>query len=298
MSLIWWDTQTMSAARGGGGELRWSYSTAAAVVELPALEAVYGSPHESGPGVWSWHARSMTTGGMSFHQVTLIDLTGQWPADEPAPGRALPSQARSALVESRGAVSAAAPLFGRLGRLRLPSGASVLVSRHGDEPDDEGATLIELGGDVVVVLRWDSPDVAELSLHIRPKGAPTGEWPYGSEAAVRYDPAADRLVVIPAPAGRHSECCPGEDERLVRWWTDVGADDVIAIVDLLAGLHRADWCSLGDGMLLWRGGIDNRRRAIVELVTDAVLAHEVRGDLRDFDTAAFATIEIGLSPAS
>ncbi len=155
--------------------------------------------------------------------------------------------------------------------------------------------FVELDDGVMVLLEMDpeTPNLVDLSLHWRNSLSPVGQWPYYCEASVLYEPA-DTLLVVKAPSGRHGECCPYLDEELTGWRTVIDVRHVDLLIDRMAEFPRADWRRLDDGLLLWRGELDASKQAVIELVTDDVIANESSGDKREV-TASAAVVDLGLS---
>lgn len=182
----------------------------------------------------------------------------------------------------------------------LPSGRRIDVSGRGTEPGEEGAVYVELGeglAALVVVDPDDEPLWARVSLHLRPSPATVGTWPWFCAASVLHNTdAAPPLMIIPAPAGRHGDCCPGVDEERSGLVAAVAVEAVEAFLDAVAALPRGEYRNLGDGLELWRGLLDEQSRALVELITDAALAE---GSDQDPDgRQAVAVVDLGLPPGS
>jgi len=163
---------------------------------------------------------------------------------------------------------------------------------------DEVCIVLELD-DVVCVVVDPEPDdgLLSLALYWRDAGSPAGSRPYNCEASVRFD-ADDPEVpfaIMPAPAGRHAECCPGTDEEQTSFRTAVRPADLDAVVDWLAGLPRQACRPLGVGLTLWRGAWSPERRAAVELVTDELLRAEDRDRLPAHGPSTVRIVDLGLA---
>ena len=145
----------------------------------------------------------------------------------------------------------------------LTSGREVLV-----EPLEETWICVDLGGRLVAVVDLDEDaPLVDVSLQW-PGGSPLtppGTRPYGHEATVAL--VGGRLAISPLPSTHHQktcDVCPVDTRSEFR--IDVGDEDVESLLEVLAGLdrHPAHWAIPDEGVLLWRGLVDEHGTALVE----------------------------------
>jgi len=158
--------------------------------------------------------------------------------------------------------------LGTPGVAALPSGRRMLVGEQ-----DAGWVTLELLGGVRVVVDLTEPEWVTVSLH-RARGdrdGPPATRPTGSPATVAMDHPGGGLVIRDLPDTAHrTSCgsCPADDRGQFR--ATVPGRLVLTYVDVLAGLplDTRPWSVPVAGVRLWRGRVDRKGRAMVELLGD------------------------------
>ena len=149
------------------------------------------------------------------------------------------------------------------GNHTLPSGHDILV-----EPLEDTWICVDLGGRLIAVVDLDE-ELPHVYVSLQwPAGSPLdqpGTRPYHYEATISL--VGGLLVLRRLPSTHHQQTCDTcpVDTR-TQFGIRVSVDDLEFFLEVLAGLQRdaSLWAIPEEGVLLWRGGVDEHGNALVE----------------------------------